>query len=128
MVESSDEFEKLGIRPVGISVDEPSRVQIMTDVHKAKFPLLSDQDLNAHRIFKVLHTLDEETLTRYRKADFDVGIWSDRKHNTMAIPSLFLIDEQLQVLWAHAAHDYKTRPELEQVLKAIASVISKPSS
>ncbi len=101
-------------------------VKMLSENRKVSYPLLSDQDLKAHKIFNVLNTLDEQTMVRYRKFNLDIDTWSSRKHHTLAVPSLFLINEQLEVLWAHAAVDYKTRPTVEQVLKAVASVASRP--
>jgi peroxiredoxin len=45
--------------------------------------------------------------------------WSKRKHHKIAIPSIFLIDKSGVVRFAHAAHDYKTRPKTEALLEAL---------
>lgn len=95
----------------------------MTATYTVPFPLLSDPDLSAHEAFKVVNALDEAGVQHLAKLGIDLERWSKRKHHKIAIPSLFLIDKERTVRWAHAARDYKTRPKESDVLEAIAKVI-----
>ena len=43
---------------------------------------------------------------------------SGAKHHKIAIPAIFIIDVKGTVRWSHADLDYRTRPSVEQILKA----------
>lgn len=124
IVEGQDRFKKVGLIPVGISVDAPEQVALLAEVLAVPFPLLSDQDLTVHKLFNVLNVLDTETVARYEKWKLNIEDWSEREHHTIAIPSVFLIDENRMVRWAHAAHDHRTRPTVEQILSGATMALS----
>lgn len=118
-------FEKMNILPVGISVDAPANVKVTIDALKVPFPMLSDQDLKVHNAFHVLNILDQETIDKYSEWNLQVEKWSNREHHSVAVPSMFLIDEQSVVRWAHGDHDYKKRPQLESMLRAMKAALAK---
>lgn len=53
---------------------------------------------------------------------------SGRTHHTIAVPSIFIVDQAGIVRWAHAALDYKVRPSNEQILAAIDALSSPLNS
>ncbi len=109
--------------PVGISVDAPEHAKLLGEALNVTFPLLSDQDLDVHRLFNVLNTLDSKTVALYEEYQLNIDKWSERDHHTIAVPSIFLIDENRTVRWAHAHRDHKTRPTVDQILTAIQSIL-----
>jgi peroxiredoxin len=86
------------------------------------FPLLSDPGTKIHASYKVINALDEAGVKRLEGFGIDVERWSKRKHHKMAIPAIFLIDKGGVIRLAHAAHDYKTRPNTKQLLQAIRAL------
>ncbi len=80
------------------------------------FPLLSDPEAEVHTAYKVVNELDEAGVKRLEGFGIDVERWSKRKHHKIAIPSVFLIDEGGVVRFAHAAHDYRTRPKMDALI------------
>ena len=110
-----------------MSVDAPGNARLTKETLKVPFPLLSDSDLKAHKAFRVLNPLDEATLAKYDKWHLDIEGWSQRRHHTVAVPAMFLIDRNQRVLFAHADKDYKTRPNLEQLLQILQSLEDRPA-
>ncbi|MGE0321804.1 MAG: peroxiredoxin-like family protein [Polyangiaceae bacterium] len=112
------EFQKRGVTPVAISVDLPSEASKTQSSWEIPFPVLSDPELVAHKAFNVLNQLDDAGLAKLKGYGIDVEARSGQKHHTIAIPSIFIIDDG-KVAWAHAETDYKTRPSTTQLLKVI---------
>jgi len=106
-----------------VSVDTPARAREAQATYEIPFPVLSDPDAIMIDAFNVVNELDEAGVERLEGFGIDVEAWSDREHHKIAIPSIFLVDEEGVVRWAHAAHDYKRRPSLDQVVEAIAPIV-----
>jgi peroxiredoxin len=113
------ELQKRGVTPVVISVDQTSEASKTQATYSIPFPVLSDPDLTAHKAFRVVQEVDDATVERYKGMGIDLEKSSGRKHHTIAIPAMFLVDEKGVVRWAHADRDYKIRPTTDQLLGAI---------
>lgn len=113
------EFQARGIMPVAISVDRAEESAETQALYTIPFPILSDPDLAAHRAYRVLNELGQEDLDRLAGFGMDIEAASGRTHHTIAVPSLFLLDANGVIRWAHADQDYKVRPSIAKVLGAI---------
>lgn len=108
-----------------VSVDEVEGAAKTASSYEVPFPLLSDPDVLVHEAYRVVNDLGDEGTARLEKFGIDIERWSKRKHHKIAIPSIFLIGRDKKVKWAHAAEDYKTRPELDALVAALAEVVAK---
>lgn len=113
------EYQRRGVRPVAVSVDRIEESAKTRATYTIPFPVLSDPDLVAHRAFHVVHQADDAEVARLKGFGMDIERSSGRTHHVIAIPSLFVIDREGVVRWAHADPDYKVRPKAEQILAAI---------
>ncbi len=116
LTEAYEDFRKLGVTPVVISVDSPEEAAKMNAAYDIPFPVLSDPDLEAHKAYNVVQQVDDATFKQYKEAGLDLERASGRTHHVVAVPSAFLIDANGVVRWAHADKDYKTRPSTKQLL------------
>lgn len=122
LTEAYDQFRSRGVRPVMVSVDrieESAKTQRGWDT---PFPVLSDPDLKLHEAFSVIQDIDDTENERLTGFGIDIEAASGRSHHKIAIPSIFLIDTDGTVRWAHADRRYKVRPSNAQLLEAIDSV------
>ena len=122
LTEAYPEFQERGITPAVISVDvseEGTRTRASWEI---PFPVLSDSGLDAHRAYHVVNEVDDATVERLRGMGMDLEAHSGGDHHTVAVPAIFLIDREGVVRWAHADHDYRTRPSVEQILGAIPAL------
>lgn len=126
LVEAYPEYERRGVTPVAISVDRPEEAAETRATYEIPFPVLSDPDLAAHEAFRVGRTVPPEELERLRGFGMDLEAASGRDHHVIAIPSVFYIDREGVVRWAHADLDYRTRPSNRQILDAIDQVTESP--
>lgn len=113
------EYRKRGVTPVAISVDRVDESAKTQATYAIPFPVLSDPDLVAHRAYRVVHQVGEAEYARLKGFGMDLEQASGRAHHSIAVPSLFLVDTEGVVRWAHADPDYKVRPSTAQVLAAI---------
>lgn len=119
------DFQARGVTPVLVSVDRAEASAQTQASWEIPFPVLSDPTLKAHTAWNVNFSVDDEIVKRYQRFGIDIEEYSGQTHHTIAVPSMFLIDRDGVVRWAHAELDYKTRPTLEQVLAAIDGAIPR---
>lgn len=119
LTEDYAEFQRRGVSLVLISVDRIEEGARTRASWQIPFEVLSDPDLVAHRAFSVLEVVDEATQERYRSFGIDLEAASGRDHHTIAVPSVFVVDAEGHVLFAHADRDYRTRPSNAQLLEAL---------
>lgn len=117
--EAYPRFEERGVRLVLVSVDRPEESARTSQAYAIPFPVLSDSDLVAHRAYRVLQVVDDETLAHYHEMGIDLEAASGRDHHTIAIPSIFVIGADGLILFRHVDRDYRTRPSAEQLLRML---------
>lgn len=117
--EAAATFQERGVTPVAVSVDRVDEAARTSATYKVPFPVLSDPDLVAHKAFRVTHRASDEEVERLLGFGMDLERSSGKDHHTIAIPSMFLLDREGIVRWAHAERDYKVRPSVEQLMKVI---------
>lgn len=100
---------------------------VTAEAYEVPFPLLSDPDLKAHEAYEVVQQVPPEGVKKLGEYGISLERWSKRKHHKIAVPSLFLLDRDLKVLWAHADLNHRRRPKLDQLLAALDEVELKPS-
>ena len=109
-------FKERGILPVLISVDEADASSLVQNTYEIPFPVLSDPDLHALEAFRVTMKVDDALLDRYKEYGIDLQAWSGRSDHKIAVPSVFFVDEDGIVLWAHSDRNYRVRPSPQQLL------------
>jgi peroxiredoxin len=112
-------FEERGVLPVLISVDQMSEASKTEQAYEIPFPVLADPDLKAHEAFDVIYEAEDEEVERLAKMGMDLEAASGRDHHSYAIPSVFLISTDAEILWAHAHLDYSKRPTIEQLVEVL---------
>jgi peroxiredoxin len=113
------EYQKRGVLPVAISVDQATEASKTAATYEIPFPVLSDSDLRAHEAFRVVHAAGEAETARLKGFGIDLERSSGKAHHKFAIPALFVVDKKYTVVWAHADPDYKVRPRTPQILASI---------
>jgi peroxiredoxin len=124
---AAPEFVSRGVTPVAVSVDLPEKAATTRATYTIPFPVLSDPELAMHRVFRVEKKVSDTEVLAMKGFDIDLEAASGQKHHVIAIPSLFLLDQEGKVRWAHADPDYKVRPTIPQILAAIDGVKLKTS-
>jgi len=98
------DFEKLGVKPVAISVDSPAESQDLCRKASYTYTFLSDPNTEAIRAYDVLHK--------------GAGV----SGHDIARPAEFLIDSTGTIRWINLTGDLRVRARPEQMLKAAAAL------
>src|SRR5260370_24173323 len=115
------EYQKRGVTPVAVSVEKPDEEAKTKATDSVSFPVLSDSDLALIEPFHVVHKVEGKELEMMGKYGVNLESASGRTHHVIAIPSLFLIDRNGVVRWAHSDPTYTVRPTTAQILAAIVA-------
>jgi peroxiredoxin len=94
------DFEKLGVRPVAISVDSPSASQDLCRKAGYTFPFLSDPNAEVIRRYDLLHK--------------GAGV----NGHDIARPAEFLLDSTGVIRWINLTDDLRVRARPDQMLQA----------
>jgi peroxiredoxin len=87
-------------------------------VDELGYVLYSDQAMEAARAFGIAFQVDDETLERYKRFGIDLEAASNRDHNQLPVPSVFLVTKGGTIRWVYSNDDYTVRPENEKLLEA----------
>jgi peroxiredoxin len=101
------DFEKLGVKPVAISVDSPTESQDLCRKAGYTYTFLSDPNTEAIRRYDVLHK--------------GAGV----SGHDIARPAEFLIDSSGTVRWTNLTDDLRVRARPDKMLQA-ASTLASP--
>lgn len=93
------ELERLGVRPIAISVDAPSVSADLARKAGYTFPILSDPDGAVIRQYDLLHK--------------GAGI----EGADVARPAEFLLDRTGTVRWRNLTEDYRVRARPEEIIE-----------
>jgi peroxiredoxin len=100
------DFEKLGVKPVAISVDSPSESQDLCRKAGYTYAFLSDPNTEAIRRYDLLHK--------------GAGV----KGHDIARPAEFLIDSSGTILWINLTDDLRVRARPDKMLQAAGALAS----
>ena len=98
-VKHQEDFRKLEVQILAISVDPPDKAKSAQEKLKAAFPFLSD---SGREVTELYGTLSPE----YR----------NREGGSISTPTLLLIDKTGTIRWIHQATSYRVREAVEEVL------------
>ena len=101
------DFEAIGVTLVAISSGTVPETRAMMEKHDLRITVLSDESL--------------EAIKRYNLVTKDAFV--DRM---IAIPATILIGADGTVLWTEQSSDFRVRPNEEELLERVRSLIEKP--
>ena len=112
----------LGFQIFAISPDKPAKLRETKIEHKLKYTMLSDSDMQLARMMGVAFELAPETLQKLESYEIDIHAASGRSHNLLPVPSVFLVDDQGIIRYAHSNPDYKVRLSARELLAAARQI------
>jgi peroxiredoxin len=104
----ADEFEKLGVIVVGITVDGPEQTKKTWEaVANKRFRLLSDPDTEVIRRYGLLHA-------------------AGRGGEDIAIRATILVDGERRERWRRVSETVPDIPKADEVLRQVADALAPP--
>ncbi len=117
------EIEQAGATLVAISPQTVKQSFFMHDLHKLRFPLLSDSGNEVARQFGLTYRVNEEQQRIYRRAFVNLPFANGDESWELPIPATFILERDGTVLYAAATEDYTERPEPADILRALNATL-----
>ena len=118
------EIEQAGATLAAVSPQTVQQSFFMRDQHKLRFPLLSDAENKVARQFGLTYRVPDEQRAVYQRAFVNLPFVNGDDSWELPIPAVYVIDRDGSVLYASANEDYTERPEPEDVVRFLSSVLN----
>ena len=113
------ELEKSGYRIAAVTQDSPETNGKTQAKHKLSFTIFSDGDMAATQAFGLVYQVGEETTKLYKGYGIDlVGLYG-KSQPVMAVPGVFLFNEEGKIRFEYVNPDYRIRLAPEVLMAAV---------
>ncbi len=113
-----EELERHGVEVIAFSPDRPQKIAGYMEERELPYTILSDSAGTAMAAFGVGFTVDGETVEQLRGYGLDLAEWSGHERNILPVPAVFVVNEEQEIVFAHAEPDYTKRLGREELLRA----------
>ncbi len=110
---------KLGYQIVAISPDSPENLAGSMDKHKLNYQLFSDADMKVSQAFGIAYRVPETLKERLR------GASDGSNPGLLPVPSVFVVNQQGEILFEYINPDYKKRLK-GNLLLAVLKELKQP--
>jgi peroxiredoxin len=113
------DITKLGYQLIAISPDRVSKFKESITKHKLDYQLLSDSNLDLANSFGLSFKLDAKTLEKYEKFGINVEEASGKKHHSLPMPAVYVLDTKGLIHFSYVNPNYKVRLNEKVLLTAL---------
>lgn len=113
------DIKKLGYKLIAVSPDKVTKFQETVSKQKLDYTVISDSDLNLASHLGVSFKLDAKTLAIYKTYGINLEEASGKKHNSLPIPSIYVIDSDGLIHFNYINPNYKVRLNEKILLSAL---------
>lgn len=114
-----DTLESAGASIVAISPEKSKYILSTSDKNALTFNILSDENTIVMKQFGIVYQLNEEMKNIYRDFGIDLTKNNGNSNFELPIPATYIINKNMEILFAHVEADYTTRFEPSQLLKIL---------
>lgn len=124
LAEVEKDLTAAGFQILAISADKPAKLAETPNHDKLSYKLLSDASMNAAKAFGITFKVPDELVSKYKNEyQIDIEASSGETHHLLPHPSVFIVDREGIIRFAHVNPDYKTRLEASEILKAAREAV-----
>lgn len=117
-----DDLMEKGWNIVAVSPDKPEKLAESLKELEVDYTLVSDSDMAAARAFGVAFQVDKPRVEKLESYNIDLAAASGKPHHQLPVPSVFLIDREGEIVYAHSDADYKTRLSAGKLMEKVNAV------
>lgn len=121
------ELTARGVQLIAVSADSPESLAAYTAEHKLPYTLLSDGGHAAMKAFGVAFAVDEGTQQKYKGYGIDLAAVTGNPEVALPVPSVFVINPEGRITFAHANADYTKRLSGAEVMEVVGAAEPKPA-
>ena len=116
---AEQELKDLGYQLIAISVDQPSKLREMPALAALDYTLLSDSSTDTAEAFGIAYKVDDATVKKYKeKFKIDLEASSGQTHHKLPHPSVYVVDSEGVIQFAHVNENIRERLAPEKILDA----------
>ncbi len=83
-------------------------------------PNASDSSLKSIKAYKLDFKVPEKLVKKYRDSyNIDLEAASGKKHHTIAVPAIVIVNRDQKIHWCYAHENYRVRPAAKIILKEL---------
>ena len=106
-----------GASVVAITPETDENIEKTVKKANASFPIVHDAQGNIMTSYKTGFTVDAETVKKYKGNGIDFSMVNGENGNTLPVPSVYVIDKQGIVMFAHVDPNFRKRVTVAEILK-----------
>lgn len=115
------DIDSLGYNIFGITIDQPSKLDISLEKANAEIDVYSDSGLDAVSAFGLDWNVGEMYDKYKNKYDLDLEAWSGEKHHSLPVPAIFIIKEGI-IQFQYVNPNYSVRLNPNTLLAILESM------
>jgi peroxiredoxin len=108
-----------GASLVAISPQTQKHSYMTRDMHKLRFPVLSDQGNQVARKFGLVYRLSPEMQAMYESIMTKLPGYNGDQSWELPLAATYVVQPDGKILWARVDADWRRRPEPEEILKVL---------
>src|SRR5438270_2164142 len=117
--EIHSQIAEAGASLVAISPQTPKHSYMTRDMHKLRFPVLSDQGSKVARKFGLVYRLPPEMQTMYESIMTKLPGYNGDQSWQLPMAATYVVQKDGKILWARVDADWRGRPETGEILEML---------
>jgi len=111
------QIAEAGASLVAISPQTQKHSYMTRDMHKLRFPVLSDQGNQVARKFGLVYRLSPELQALYESIMTKLPGYNGDQNWELPLAATYVVQPDGKILWARVDADWRKRPEPEEILR-----------
>jgi peroxiredoxin len=113
------QIAEAGASMVAISPQTQKHSYMTRDMHKLRFPVLSDQGNQVARKFGLVYRLSPELQAMYESIMTKLPGYNGDQSWELPLAASYIVQPDGKILWARVDADWRKRPEPEEILQVL---------
>jgi peroxiredoxin len=119
------QIAEAGASLIAISPQTQKHSYMTRDMHKLRFPVLSDQGNQVARKFGLIYRLSSEMQAMYESIMTKLPGYNGDQSWELPLAATYVVQKDGKISWARIDADWRKRPEPEELLEIVDSLKTK---
>ncbi|HSM87404.1 MAG TPA: peroxiredoxin-like family protein [Candidatus Limnocylindrales bacterium] len=119
MQEIHSKIAAAGASLVAISPQTEKHTYMTRDMHKLRFPVLSDAGNRVARSFGLVYRVPPDLQKMYESIMTKLPGYNGDQSWELPVPATYIVQKDATISWSRVDPDWRERPELEEILRKL---------
>jgi len=115
---------ELGYRIVAVSPDRPTELSKTIDTNELTYTLLSDSSMLGAQSLDIAERFGSVKVAAYKLNNQNIETASGQDHHLIPVPSVYIIDKDGTIRFAHTDNNHRKRIETAKILSIAKNLIN----